>query len=120
MPVGQEHHQRVTVTMPVGLSHLDQPLDLVRRQVFASPKLGIWGPARCDCAIYSAWRDQAQVRVRHDCFQPYLKTLIYAGFRLFVFEGFSVWATKPFKNTELPMLDLFLGQSRAECAAPAE
>jgi hypothetical protein len=66
MPVGQEHHQRVAVTVAVGLGGLDQPLDLVRRQVLASPEQGVLWPTRNDCAIYSARRDQAQVRVCRD------------------------------------------------------
>jgi hypothetical protein len=66
MPVGQEHHQRVAVAMTIGFGYLDQPLNLIRSQVLTGTELGIRGPPRRDCAIYSAWRDQAQVRVRHD------------------------------------------------------
>jgi hypothetical protein len=51
MPVGQKHHQRVTVTVAIGFGYFDQLFDLLRGQVLTGPKLGIWGPARSDCAI---------------------------------------------------------------------
>jgi len=51
VPIGQKHHQRVAVTVPISFGRLDQPLDLVRCQVLAGTKLGIWWPARRDCSI---------------------------------------------------------------------
>jgi hypothetical protein len=48
--------------MAVGLGRLDQLLDLVRGQVLAGTELGIRRPLRRNCSIFSAWRDQSQVR----------------------------------------------------------
>jgi hypothetical protein len=56
MPEGQEDHERITVTITIVLSRLDQPLDLVDGQVLACPNVSIFGSARCDCSIFSCWR----------------------------------------------------------------
>jgi hypothetical protein len=72
MPVSQEHHQRVAVTVAIGLGRLDQPLDLVRSEVLAGPKLGIRWSVRRHCSIFSAWRDQAQVRFCHEFSYPFI------------------------------------------------
>jgi hypothetical protein len=51
MPVCQEGHQSIAVTVPVILGRFYQPLNLVRSQVFASPQFRIRRSARHDCSI---------------------------------------------------------------------
>jgi hypothetical protein len=79
MPVGQEHHERVAVTVPIPSGGFDQPLDLIGRQVFACAQLGIrrapWG----DCAFFSGWRDQLEMRIRHDRGPAHLMTVQLLG-----------------------------------------
>jgi hypothetical protein len=65
MPIGQKHHQRVTVTVLVGLGRLNQLLDLVGREVLAGAQLCIWCALRRDCSIFGSWGDQSQVRICH-------------------------------------------------------
>jgi hypothetical protein len=57
VPIGQEHHQRIAVTMPIGFGCVDQPFNLVWRQVLAGAKVRVLWPVWNDCTIYSAWRD---------------------------------------------------------------
>jgi hypothetical protein len=42
MPIGQKHHQSVTVAVAVGLGCLDQLLDLVGGQMLARAQLSVW------------------------------------------------------------------------------
>jgi hypothetical protein len=65
MPVGQQHHQSVTVAVAVGLGRLDQLLDFVNRQMFAGAKLGVWAATRSDCSNFSGWCHQSQFRFFH-------------------------------------------------------
>ena len=55
MPEGKEHHERVALTIAVGLGRLDQPLDLVDGQVLPGPKVAILASARRNCSIFSGW-----------------------------------------------------------------
>jgi hypothetical protein len=66
MSEGQEHHQSVTVTMPIALGRLDQPLDLVDGQMLPGAMLSIFAPTRGNCSIFSGWRDQTQVWFGHE------------------------------------------------------
>jgi len=46
MPIGQKHHERVTVAVAVGLGRFGQLLDLVGRQVLARAQLCVGGASR--------------------------------------------------------------------------
>jgi hypothetical protein len=62
MPIGQKHHQSVTVAVAVGLGCLDELLDLVGGQMLARAQISVWRALRRDCSIFSDWRHQPQVR----------------------------------------------------------
>jgi len=49
MPICQEHHERVAVAVAV-IDHLDQPIDLIGRQMLPRAQLRIWCAPRRDCA----------------------------------------------------------------------
>jgi hypothetical protein len=51
MPVGQEHHECVSMTVAVLPDGLDQLLDLIGRQVLACAQLSVWRALRRDCSI---------------------------------------------------------------------
>src|SRR5690348_3576225 len=63
MPVGQKHHQAVTVAVAVGLGCFDQLLDLVACEMLAGAQLSIGRAPRRDCSIFSGWRDQSKVGI---------------------------------------------------------
>jgi hypothetical protein len=51
MPEGQEHQESIAMTMAVSFGRLDQPLDLIDRQVLPCPNVSIFGSAWCNCSI---------------------------------------------------------------------
>jgi hypothetical protein len=78
MPVGQQHHERVTVTVAIGLGCLDQRLSLIVRQMLAGTDIGILGPARRNCSIFSGWRDQPESRLCHGLILGSIPTVRYS------------------------------------------
>ena len=70
MPIGDQHHGRVAMTVAIIAGGLDQSLDLGLGEVLTRPDLGI-GPApgrtlrRLNCPINSAWGDQGQMPFFH-------------------------------------------------------
>jgi hypothetical protein len=65
VPVGQQDHGGVAVTVPVAPSGLGQRLDLVRGEVLAGAQVGVLLPLRSNCSFYFSWRDQLEVRFCH-------------------------------------------------------
>jgi hypothetical protein len=53
MPVGDQNHGGVPVTVAVVLRGLDHPLDLGRGEVLAPPQLGVLRPAWRNCSVFS-------------------------------------------------------------------
>jgi hypothetical protein len=51
---GNRDHGRVPVAIAVALQGLDQCLDLIRREVFSCPQVGLRPPARGNCPIYDS------------------------------------------------------------------
>jgi hypothetical protein len=52
MSEGNQDGGRVPMAMPGLLGRLDQVLDFLWRQVFASTKLGVWAPPETNSQIY--------------------------------------------------------------------
>jgi hypothetical protein len=62
MPVGDQDHGGVPVTVAVVLRGLDYPLDLGRGEVFAHPQLGVLRPAWGNCSVFEGRCDEPQLR----------------------------------------------------------
>jgi hypothetical protein len=58
MPVGDQDHGGVPVTMAIVLRGLYHPLDLGRGQVLAPPELGVHRPAWSNCSVFDARCDE--------------------------------------------------------------
>ncbi len=61
MPVSQEDHQGITVTVAIVLGHIDQSFHLSIGQVLPGPQIGIFQSLVGNCSIFSDWRDQPQL-----------------------------------------------------------
>jgi hypothetical protein len=68
VPVGNQDHGRVPVAMAVALHGIDQCLDLVGREVFAGPQVGVGTAPRHNCPIYDGCPHYLQVRFSHENF----------------------------------------------------
>ena len=75
MPVGHKDHRGVPVSPTVLPRRCHQALDLGFRQVLAAPQVSVGRPRGCDCSIYDGWRDQLEMRFRHD-FRPPCRTTV--------------------------------------------
>jgi hypothetical protein len=66
VPVGNQHHGRVAVAIPVALGGLGELGHFRIRQILARAQFGV-GPTtrRDDCSVFGAWRDQFQMRLQH-------------------------------------------------------
>src|SRR5262249_42425305 len=62
MPIGNENHRRIPVTVSIVLCSLDELLDLGLSQVLPAAKLSIWLPLRGNCSFFGGWLHHAQVR----------------------------------------------------------
>jgi hypothetical protein len=65
VPVGQQDHGGVAVTVSVAPGGFHQPLDLVWDEVLPGSELGVLLPLRSNCSFYFSWRDQLEMRFSH-------------------------------------------------------
>src|SRR5262249_26594795 len=65
MPIGNQQHGRVPVTVSVVLCSPDQLFNLSLSEVLPAAKLSIWRPPRGNCSFFADWRDQFQVCFGH-------------------------------------------------------
>jgi hypothetical protein len=88
MPVGQEHHQRVAVSMAISFGCLNQPLDFVGREVFTGAKLSVFWPARSNAEVGLAPNNTAVTAPPFDPSKPYKVMLKIGGRLVNVDDGF--------------------------------
>jgi hypothetical protein len=74
VPVGHEHHERISTAVPVAPRRIDQPLNLFRPQVLSLAQVFVFRPDRrrlSYCPIFSGWRHQPEIRLCHDKSAPH-------------------------------------------------
>ena len=74
VPVGYEHHERISTAASVAPRRLDHPLNLFRPQMLSLAQVFVFWAGRrlefCHCPIFSGWRHQLELRLCHDKSAP--------------------------------------------------
>ena len=74
VPVGHEHHERISTAASVAPRRLDHPLNLFRPQMLSLAQVFVFWAGRrlgfCHCPIFSGWRHQMELRLCHDKSAP--------------------------------------------------